>query len=85
MFSKRFNKTIQISRHAQFRALERKVSDEYIVDIIEYGKIKIKDKKRLWLYHSFTNRDDNFLCLAVVMEDVLVVKTVMINWELKEI
>ena len=29
-------------------------------------------------------RSDNLICAAVVIESVVVIKTVMINWELEE-
>ncbi len=43
-----------------------------------------KDDRRLWVYHELEGRDDNLVCAAVVLEDAVVVKTVMIRWEVVE-
>jgi len=40
-----------------------------------------KDTARLWLFKSVAGRDDNLLCVAAVLENALVVKTVMHHFE----
>jgi len=53
-----------------------------LLDLIETGECREKDKQRLWLFKAFPDRDDNLICAAVVLEKELVIKTVMIRWEL---
>jgi len=38
----------------------------------------------LWVFKHIVGRDDNLICAAVVEETAVVVKTVMINWELED-
>ncbi|MGE0086930.1 MAG: DUF4258 domain-containing protein [Desulfococcaceae bacterium] len=84
MKSKRFHKQIYVTHHAAERMKERNITETMLLDIIENGEIKHKDIKRLWIYKEFSERSDNLICAAVVSEDMLVVKTVMINWQLME-
>ena len=37
----------------------------------------------LWIYKHIAERDDNLLCVAAVVENALIVKTVMHHWELQ--
>lgn len=84
MFSVRFNRELIITSHAQARMQEREISAEQVFDIIENGMVRHKDGGRMWVFKVMENRRDNLICAAVVMEDRLVVKTVMVNWELME-
>jgi hypothetical protein len=34
-----------------------------------------------WLYKHVAGREDNLLCVAVVIDNVLVIKTVMHHWK----
>lgn len=82
--SKRFERPVKLTFHARERMKERKINQELLGDLIETGTATYKDERRLWLSKAYTNRDDNLICAAVVLEDNLVVKTVMHRWELKE-
>jgi len=84
MFSKRFNRTIYITRHAKLRMEQRQISNDLLLQIIENGTIKYKDEYRLWIFKEFNCRIDNLLCAVVVLEDELIIKTVMHNFEIKE-
>lgn len=35
-----------------------------------------------WLYKAYAGRHDNLLCVAAVIEQAVVVKTVMHRWEI---
>jgi len=83
MFSKRFHLPIQITRHAHQRMVERNMDDALLLDIIETGTAKYRDESHLWLYKVVTGRSDNLLCAAVVLENALVVKTVMHHFDLE--
>ena len=83
MYSIRFLLEIRLSHHAKIRMVERNITEEIILDLVETGKTEYKDEKRLWIYKAYTDRDDNLLCIAVVIESVLVIKTVMHHFELE--
>jgi len=84
MFSERFQLPIQITRHARERMTVRNMDDSLLLDVIETGTAKYKDHTHLWVFKAFTERQDNLLCAAVVLENVLVVKTVMHHFEPEE-
>lgn len=84
MYNKRFGLTVRITRHARERMKERGVSEGELFLLLENGKIKHKDAQRCWVYGALPGRKDNPVCAAVVLEDELVVKTVMIRWEVLE-
>jgi len=81
MFSIRFQRPVHITRHARTRMAERNMDDALVLDVIDTGTAKYKDDTRLWLFKSVAGRADNLLCAAAVLEDVLVVKTVMHHFE----
>ncbi len=83
MFSQRFDRQIFLTEHARQRMLERDIADERLVDLIESVEIRHQDETRLWITKSHTDRQDNLLCAAVVLENQLVVKTVMHHLEIK--
>lgn len=83
MNSKKFGLQIQITYHAHKRMTERRISEDLLKEIIETGQTRYKDESRLWIYKHIEGRDDNLICAAVVLEDKLVVKTIMhhFQWE----
>ena len=83
MHSLRFLLEIRLSHHAKIRMVERNITEEIILDLVETGNTHYKDDKRLWIYKAYKDRDDNLLCIAVVIESFLVIKTVMHHFELE--
>ena len=83
MYSKRFLLEVRLSHHTKLRMTERDISEEIIIDLVETGTTKYKDEKHLWIYKAYTSRHDNLLCIAVVIDAVLVIKTVMHHFELE--
>ena len=81
MISKRFQMLVVLTEHAKARMDERDLSPAFILDIIDNGMQKNAGGPHYWLYKHFPDRQDNFLCVAAVVENVLVVKTVMHHWE----
>jgi len=83
MFCRRFERQVHITRHARERMLERNISEAQLVELLETGDTRFKDDTRLWIAKAFPKRTDNLVCAAVVLEDLLVVKTVMhhFDWE----
>ena len=58
------------------------MDDETLLLIIDTGATRYSDDSRLWAWLSLPGRDDNLLCLALVLEGAVIVKTVMHHWEL---
>ena len=83
MFSAKFLRTIILTKHAIKRMSDRFVSDEMLIKIIDTGKIRYKDETHLWIFVDFPNRTDNSLCAVLVLEDALIVKTVMHHFSLR--
>lgn len=83
MYSKRFLLEVRLSHHAKLRMIERNISEVTIIDLVETGTAKNKDPEHLWIYKAYKDRSDNLLCIAVVIESVLVIKTVMHHFELE--
>ncbi len=77
MFSSRFQRPIVISSHAKIRMAERGISEEMLLEVIDFGDMRYKDTTHLWAFKEFPERHDNLLCAVLVLEDRLVVKTVM--------
>lgn len=63
---------------------ERQITEDMVYDLLETGNARYKDERRLWLSKTYPDRDDNDICAAVVLEDNLIVKTIMHRWELQE-
>lgn len=83
MFCHRFGLEVYVTRHAWERMDQRDITRELLLDILETGDIRYKDTKRLWVAKEVLERDDNMVCTAIILEDRLVVKTVMhhFSWE----
>ncbi|MFT3802860.1 MAG: DUF4258 domain-containing protein [Burkholderiaceae bacterium] len=82
MFSVRFNRQIVLTRHAAQRMAERSVSEQELVEVIDTGDTRYADERRLWAFKHVASRNDNLVCAVLVLEDVVVVKTVMHRFEL---
>lgn len=83
-FSKRFGKNVWITHHARESMLRRSVDVATLERVIEEGEIKHRDTMNLWVFKHIQGRADNLICAAVVEQTAVVVKTVMINWELED-
>lgn len=77
MFSNRFQRLVVISSHAKIRMAERDISEAILLEVIDSGDTRYKDATRLWAFKEFPERHDNLLCAVLVLEDRVVVKTVM--------
>ena len=83
MYSERFGLEVRITHHAMQRMIARSITELELALIIEEGQTRYKDDRRLWTAHRFKERSDNLLCVPVVLEDELIVKTAMhyFSWE----
>jgi hypothetical protein len=84
LWSLRFNKAIQLTHHAKARMQERDMTETLLLDLIEHGEMQFKDGEHGWLFKTYPDRNDNLVCAAIVMNNAIIVKTVMINWQLEE-
>lgn len=81
MFSNRFTLPVVLTRHAQERMRERNVTIAQVLEIVDTGETKFADPTHFWAYKALPNRDDNLICAVLVLEDKVVVKTVMHHFE----
>ena len=77
MYSSRFQRPVVISIHAKIRMNERDISEAMLLEVIDSGETRYKDTSHLWAFKEFPERHDNLLCAVLVLEDCVVVKTVM--------
>jgi hypothetical protein len=84
LHSQRFDKTIKLTHHAKARMQERDITEARLLDLIEYGETKFKDDKHGWFFKNYPDRNDNLVCAVVMIDDAIIIKTVMINWQLEE-
>jgi hypothetical protein len=83
-FSKRFGKNVWITNHARESMQRRRIDVATLERVIEEGKIKRRDEVNLWVFTHIQERADNLICAAVVEQAAVVIKTVMVNWELED-
>ncbi len=83
MFSNRFEREVYITKHARQRMSERGIDFEMLAELLETGTVRYKDSFKAWIGKDFDGREDNMICVAVAIEHVVVVKTVMhfFKWE----
>jgi hypothetical protein len=80
--STRFNRPVFVTRHAAQRMAERQVDEPLLLRVIDEGSLRYSDAVRVWAWLDVPGRDDNLICAALVLDDAVVVKTVMHRWEL---
>jgi len=81
MHSIRFGLPVVLTEHARLRMVERTMDADLILEIIDTGTLKEAGGVHYWLYKHLTDRTDNLLCVAAVIDNVVVVKTIMHHWE----
>lgn len=83
-FSRRFGKNVWITHHARESMQKRQIDEATLERVIEGGEVKYRNAVDLWVFKHIDGRADNLICAAVVNKDAVVIKTVMINWELED-
>ena len=81
MHSARFHLPVVLTEHAKARMQERDIAEALVLDIIDTGTQKDAGNGHYWLYKHIDARHDNLLCVAAVIDNVVVVKTIMHHWE----
>ncbi|WP_280569469.1 DUF4258 domain-containing protein [Chromohalobacter sp. 296-RDG] len=84
MFCRRFGLDVYVTRHARERMAQRGMTEVLLGELLETGQMRYKDDTRLWIAKAMEGRNDNLVCAAVVLEDRLVVKTVMHHFQREE-
>lgn len=84
MQSTRFNRTVILTRHAIQRMAERHITDAELLAVIDTGDTRYKDESHLWVSKHLAGRTDNLICAVLVLEDTVVVKTVMHAFTLED-
>ena len=74
MFSARFQLPVVISAHAKIRMVERDISEAMLLEVIDLGETRYKDAAHCGHSRNFRS---GLLCAVLVLEDCVVVKTVM--------
>jgi len=64
--------------------VESEILDADLLDIVETGSTKFSDENHLWVYKHFINRSDNLICVVLLLEHAVIIKTVMHHFMLKE-
>ncbi|MDZ4188156.1 MAG: DUF4258 domain-containing protein [Hydrogenophaga sp.] len=72
---------VVLTEHAKQRMQKRGMDEGLVLEIIDTGIQKDAGNGHFWIYKNFEHRQDNLLCVAVVIENVMVVKTIMHHWE----
>ena len=75
------SRRVWLTDHAMARAAEREIPVETLLDVIETGTLREKDKIQCWIWKAVEERDDNLLCVAVLLADAVIVKTVMHHFD----
>ena len=83
MYSRRFDRPIILTRHARLRMDERNISEAELLAVIDTGETRYKDVSHLWAFKHIAERADNLVCAVLVLEDSVVVKTVMHHFSLE--
>jgi hypothetical protein len=83
-FSKRFGKNVWVTNHARESMQRRNIDVATLERVIEEGEIKRRDEVNMWVFTHIQERADNLICAAVVEQAAVVIKTVMVNWELED-
>lgn len=77
MFSVRFQRIVVLTQHAKVRMGQRSISMDELLVVIDTGDTRFKDDTHLWAFKNLPGRTDNLVCAVLVLEDAVVVKTVM--------
>lgn len=82
MFSVRYQRPVVLTRHAELRMQNRSIPETLLLDVIDTGGSRFADANHLWAFKDYPDRSDNLICAVLVLEDRLVVKTVMNHFSL---
>ena len=84
MHSTRFNRPVVLTRHAALRMAQRHITEAELLAVIDTVDTRFKDETHLWVYKHLTSRADNLICAVLVLEEAVVIKTVMHDFTLED-
>ena len=82
-YSERFGKNVWLTNHAIESMAKRRVILLDVKNLIERGEYEKKVGNHGWIYYNFPDRDDNLVCAAIVNEQAIIIKTIMIRWQMR--
>ncbi len=82
-YSKRFDKNVWLTNHAIEAMTKRKITLPEVKILIESGDYKSVEKLYGWIYYDFPERNDNLVCAAIINEKAIIIKTIMIRWQVR--
>ncbi len=83
-YSPRFAKNVWLANHAIESMAKREITLPEVKQLIEEGSVQYKDNQHGWVYFEFISRNDNLVCAAIINEQAVIIKTMMVNWQLGE-
>jgi hypothetical protein len=84
MFSVRFQRPVVLTHHARIRMTQRSITMDELLVVVDTGDTRFKDDTHLWAYKQLPGRTDNLVCAVLVLEDAVIVKTVMHEFLLEQ-
>lgn len=71
-----------LTHHARERMKQRNIALAEVLKVLKKGKKVEKVKTgKFWVYLELENRNDNYICLSISVEDpCLIVVTTLVNW-----
>ncbi|MEA1053060.1 DUF4258 domain-containing protein, partial [Lamprobacter modestohalophilus] len=82
--SHRFSRKVWLTNHAIESMAKRSITLLEVKQLIEEGEYRAKSQADGWIFRHFESRSDNLVCAAVVTEQAIIVKTIMVDWTLRE-
>ncbi len=84
-YSGRFEKNVWLTNHAIEAMAKRKITLPEVKKLIESGDYRKKKGSHGWIYFDFPDRVDNLVCAAIVEENAIIIKTIMIQWQVRKV
>jgi len=83
-YSLRFKKSVWLTNHAIESMAKRNITLNEVKKLIESGEYTEKKELHGWIYYEFPKRDDDLMCAAVLKDESIIIKTIMIHWQLRK-
>jgi hypothetical protein len=82
-YSERFQKNVWLTNHAIESMAKRKITLPEVKKLIETGEYRELKGSHGWIYYNFPEREDNLVCAAVIDENAVIIKTIMVQWQVR--
>lgn len=82
-YSEKFKKNVWLTNHAIESMAKRRITLFEVKKLIESGEYRELKGSHCWIYYNFPERDDNLVCAAAVDEEAIIIKTVMVQWQVR--